>query len=223
MLSQKNPGKSLLKPESVEQSTNDFVHAFNNLLTAILSNISMAKMGSPPASDQYKILSEAESAVDEAKELTKQFFSSNYKAATEKTEGDIQVDVQEAFFENRKVLVIDDDKRAGVAMCKMLEHLGFKVEYVRESSAAIDHYKEVEHPFDLVVLDLMVPGKKATDTLKEIQQYDPDVKAIVCSGYLNDPIMENFREYGFRGATTKPYEISELSQVLSQVLSDSSQ
>ena len=121
------------------------------------------------------------------------------------------------------VLVIDDDKRAGVAMCKMLEHLGFKVEYVRESSAAIERYKEAERPFDLVILDLMLSGTKATDTLKEIRQYDPNVKAIVCSGYLNDPIMENFQEYDFCAAITKPYQISELKQILSQVLSFSSQ
>jgi len=222
MLNQKKPEKPLLKPESVEQGAIEFVHEFNNLLTAILSNISIVKMSSPPASDQYKILSEAESATHEAKELTKQFFLLN-NAAAEKPVKKVQVDRQGTFSGNKHVLVIDDDKRAGVAMCKMLEHLGFKVEYVRESSAAIERYQEAERPFDLVILDLMLSGTKATDTLKEIRQYDPNVKAIVCSGYLNDPIMENFQEYDFSAAITKPYQISELNQVLSQVLSFSSQ
>ncbi len=117
--------------------------------------------------------------------------------------------------------MIDDDERAGVAMCKMLEHLNLKVEYLQESSVAIERYKRAEHPFDLVVLDLMIPGKKATDTLKELSEHDPNVNVIICSGYLNDPIMENFQEYGFRAAISKPYKVSELNQVLSQVLADS--
>ena len=69
----------------------------------------------------------------------------------------------------------------------------------------------------------MIPGKKATDNLKELRQYDPNIKVVICSGYLNDPIMENFQEDGFRAAITKPYESPELSQVLSRVLSNCSQ
>jgi DNA-binding NarL/FixJ family response regulator len=72
-------------------------------------------------------------------------------------------------------------------------------------------------------LDLVIPGKKVTDTLKELRQYDPNVKALVCSGYSNDPIMENFQEYGFEAAITKPYKITELNKVLNRVLLDSSQ
>ena len=223
MLNQNKSDRQFLKPEPDELSANDFVHELNNLLAAIIGNLSIAKMDSSPESDLYKTLLEAESAAHEAKELTKQFFLSNYIAATEKPGKEVQVDTQGTFSGNRQVLVIDDDKRAGVAMCKMLEHLSFKVEYVREGSAAIERYKQAEHPFDLVVLDLMIPGKKATDTLKELRQYDPNVKAVVCSGYLNDPIMENYQEYGFGAAITKPYKITELKKVLSRVLSDSSQ
>ncbi len=69
----------------------------------------------------------------------------------------------------------------------------------------------------------MIPGKKATDTLKELRRYAPNVKAVVCSGYLSDPIPENFQEYGFGAAITKPYKITELNKVLNRVLLDSSQ
>ncbi len=223
MLDQNKSDKQFLKPEPDEMSANDFVHEFNNLLTAIISNLSIARMDSSPESDLDNTLLEAESAAHEAIELTKQFFLSNYTAVAGKPRKEVQFDEQNSFSGDRRVLVVDDDKRAGVAMCKMLEHLSFKVEYVGEGSAAIERYKQAKHPFDLVILDLVIPGKEATDTLKELRQYDPNVKARVCSGYLNDPIMENFQEYGFEAAITKPYEITELNKILNRVLLDSSQ
>jgi len=94
----------------------------------------------------------------------------------------------------------------------MLEHLSFKVEYVGAGSAAIKRFKQAKHPFDFVILDLVIPGEKATNTLKELRQYDPNVKAVVCSGYLNDPIMENFQEYGFEAAIPKPYKSHRTEQ-----------
>jgi two-component system, cell cycle sensor histidine kinase and response regulator CckA len=47
---------------------------------------------------------------------------------------------------------------------------------------------------------------------------EPDVKVIVSSGYSNDPIMSEYRTYGFRGVTCKPYRIEELSGILAEVL-----
>jgi hypothetical protein len=46
------------------------------------------------------------------------------------------------------------------------------------------------------------------------------VKAIVSSGYSNDPVMANFKEYGFIGVVTKPYKMKDLSETLRRVLSD---
>jgi len=147
MLNQNKSDKQFLKPEPDEMSANDFVHEFNNLLTAIISNLSIARMDSPPESDLDNTLLEAESAAHEAIELTKQFFLSNYTAVAGKPGKEVQFDEQNSFSGDRRVLVIDDDKRAGVAMCKMLEHLNFKVEYVGEGSAAIERYKQAKHPF----------------------------------------------------------------------------
>jgi len=56
------------------------------------------------------------------------------------------------------------------------------------------------------------------NVIKELIKIDPDVKAIVSSGYFNDPVMENFQDYGFKGAMAKPYEMKDLKTVLEKVL-----
>jgi DNA-binding NarL/FixJ family response regulator len=70
-----------------------------------------------------------------------------------------------------------------------------------------------------VILDLTVPGAMGgKDTLARLLEIDPQVKAIVSSGYSDDPIMADFLKYGFRGVLAKPYQVSELSKILHDVI-----
>jgi two-component system cell cycle sensor histidine kinase/response regulator CckA len=65
---------------------------------------------------------------------------------------------------------------------------------------------------------LTIPGGMGgKEAVGEILQIDPDAKIIASSGYSNDPVMSNFREYGFCGIITKPYRIEELGELLSRV------
>ncbi len=58
-------------------------------------------------------------------------------------------------------------------------------------------------------------GAEAIERLREI---DPEIKAVVSSGYSNDPIMADYTKYGFRGVVAKPYSAKELSQTLKSVI-----
>jgi two-component system cell cycle sensor histidine kinase/response regulator CckA len=74
--------------------------------------------------------------------------------------------------------------------------------------------------FAAVILDLTVPGGMGGKTaMEKLRQIDPQVNAIVSSGYSDDPVMAEFARYGFSGVIAKPYRISELSKVLHKVLS----
>jgi DNA-binding NarL/FixJ family response regulator len=70
-------------------------------------------------------------------------------------------------------------------------------------------------------MDLTIPGgmggKEAIERLREI---DPGIKAIVSSGYSNDPIMSEYRKYGFRGVISKPYKIEDLSEIVGRVTNE---
>jgi len=78
-----------------------------------------------------------------------------------------------------------------------------------------------QKPFDLVILDLTIPGGiGGVKTISELLKIDPQVKAIVSSGYSNDPIMSNYEDYGFCGVVPKPYTKNQLAMVLNKISSD---
>jgi CheY-like chemotaxis protein len=58
----------------------------------------------------------------------------------------------------------------------------------------------------------------AKDAIKEILKIDPDAKAIVSSGYSNDPVMANYRQYGFKASIGKPFEMAQLKEIINSVL-----
>jgi CheY-like chemotaxis protein len=122
----------------------------------------------------------------------------------------------------KRILVMDDEEMLRNLAQMMLERLGHEVETVADGDEAIETYKkrmDSEEPFDAVVLDLTIKGGMGgAQTIKELIKIDPDVKAIVCSGYFNDPVLANYEEHGFRGAMAKPYQKADLESVLKKVL-----
>lgn len=121
-----------------------------------------------------------------------------------------------------KILLMDDEDMVRDVAGEMLSHMGYSVEFAKDGIEAIELYKiakESGEPFDAVIMDLTVPagmgGKKA---IKKLLEIDPNVKAIVSSGYSNDPVMSDFRRYGFRDMVAKPYKIKELGKTLHGVI-----
>jgi len=121
-----------------------------------------------------------------------------------------------------KILVMDDEEIVRDLISQFLEHLGYEVEFAEEGGEAIKRYRqafESGKPFNLVILDLTVPGGMGgEETVKELLTLDPSVRAIVSSGYSNDPVMADFEKYGFAGVIPKPYKISSLGTLLKNVL-----
>jgi PAS domain S-box-containing protein len=121
-----------------------------------------------------------------------------------------------------RVLIMDDQEMIRNVGEAIVRDLGFEVVSVAEGRAAISAYQQARQdgkPFDVLIMDLTVPGGMGGyDALRELMASDPDVRAIVSSGYHNDPIMAKFREYGFRDVISKPFNETELSRVIARVL-----
>ncbi|MCK4890316.1 MAG: response regulator, partial [Candidatus Aminicenantes bacterium] len=124
-----------------------------------------------------------------------------------------------------KILLMDDDEMILSASGGLLEHLGYIVEEAKDGEEAIDLYKKAKNsqdPFDVVILDLTIPnGLGGKEVIKELLKIDPDVKAIATSGYSIDPIIADYRKFGFKGAIPKPYVISDLSKLMNKLISSS--
>ncbi len=123
---------------------------------------------------------------------------------------------------NARVLVMDDETEIRELIKDVLENMGMEVLTCADGKTAIEIYqKEMQSstPIDLVILDLTVPGELGgKETLNELLKIDPKVKAIVSSGYSNDPIMSEYKKYGFKGVVSKPYQVNELIVTVQNVL-----
>ncbi len=121
-----------------------------------------------------------------------------------------------------KLLVMDDEEMVQTVAVAMLERVGYVVETALDGQAAVECYRkamEAGDPFDAVIMDLTIPGGMGgKEALKRIAVFDASVKAIVSSGYSNDPVMANPSDYGFCGVVAKPYQLKELSEAVQQVL-----
>ncbi len=122
-----------------------------------------------------------------------------------------------------RILVMDDEELIREICVELLTDLGYKVESVADGQVMLERYRAAlaqGSPYDLVIMDLTIPGgmggKEAIAALLEI---DPQAKGIVCSGYSNDPVMADFKAYGFQGKCAKPFQFAVLSQVVKEVLS----
>ncbi|WP_448383723.1 hybrid sensor histidine kinase/response regulator [Desulfosoma sp.] len=121
-----------------------------------------------------------------------------------------------------KILVMDDEPMLRQLAEAVMEHLGYQCETARHGKEAVAKYKEAMdkgEPFDMVILDLTVKGGMGgIPTMAQLLTVDPHVKAVIYTGYSADPILENYRLYGFQGALPKPYAIKDMADMIRRVL-----
>ncbi len=121
-----------------------------------------------------------------------------------------------------KVLLMDDEQIILDVTLEVLKFLGYDVMFAREGAAAIELYKKEKAagvPFDVVIIDLSVPeGMGGKETIGLLKAFDPEVKAVVSTGFSSDPVVLDFSSYGFSGKLTKPYKINDLKNILEQLV-----
>ncbi|NIA08594.1 MAG: PAS domain S-box protein [Nitrospiraceae bacterium] len=137
---------------------------------------------------------------------------------TDKTTGEISP------AEKGKILLMDDEEIVRSVAGEMFRSIGYEFESAEDGMEAIEMYKkakELGNPFDIVIMDLTIPGGMGgKEAIKRLLEIDPQVKAIVSSGYSNDPIMSDFKSYGFAGVIAKPYRMKDVIEVIHRVSSE---
>ncbi len=123
-----------------------------------------------------------------------------------------------------RILLMDDEETIRKVVGEMLTYSGYHVVSAKDGTEAIEIYKETYEngqPFDVVIMDLTIPGGMGGyEALTYLLMVNPEIKAIVSSGYANDPIVADYLEYGFAGVATKPYKFDELSEILNKIIQD---
>lgn len=123
----------------------------------------------------------------------------------------------------KKVLVMDDEAMIRDITKQLLTVRGYSVETAADGFDAVDLYakaRDAGDAFDMVFLDLTVKGGLGgVPTLQRLLEIDPGVRAVILTGYSNDPVIDNFEQYGFIGAVAKPFTSDKLTHVIESLLS----
>jgi PAS domain S-box-containing protein len=125
-------------------------------------------------------------------------------------------------FGTGRILFMDDDAKISALTGRMLDSLDYKYDLAKDGEEAIALYKRylnIGRPYDAVIMDLTVVGAMGgEECFVELKKLDPDVRAIVASGYDNESIAQSFLDQGFCGYLTKPYRVTDLGKVLKAVI-----
>lgn len=145
-----------------------------------------------------------------------------YLPATEKTVVEVNREQDTVEHSKKRILIMDDDKIMLDMVGLMLERLGHCADYAFDGQEAIDKYRNAlqsKTPYAAVILDLIVPiGMGGRETMQMLLELDPQIKAIISSGYVHNSVVEDYQHYGFKDVLIKPYRASNLKKVLDSLL-----
>ena len=123
-----------------------------------------------------------------------------------------------------RILVLDDEPLIRDLLCELLSTLGYEVETAAEGGATVRLYEQsvaAGRPFDLLILDLTIRGGLGgREALDQIRARFPAARAVVSSGYSQDPVMARWADYGFKGILAKPYTLEDLASLLARVMGE---
>lgn len=170
----------------------------------------------------YSIINKHNGHISAESELGKGTTFSIFLPASEK-ESEIRKDIKEKYvIRSGRILIMDDDAIVRDVAGEMLTALGYEVDIVEDGITAIERYKkarEANSPFDAVIMDLTIPGGMGgKEAINKLLAIDSAARVIVSSGYSRDPVMSDYKRYGFSGVVSKPYTLAELSRVVNDVI-----
>jgi len=123
----------------------------------------------------------------------------------------------------RRILIMDDEENVRDLVARMLARSGYTAVGVADGEAAVAAYEEArageEGPFAAVIMDLTIPGGRGgAETIADLRAIDPDVRAIVASGYSHDPVLSEYAAHGFAARLVKPFDRATLVATVAEVV-----
>lgn len=127
-------------------------------------------------------------------------------------------------FSKSRILIMDDEEMVLDVAGAMLSRLGHDVVVAKNGKEAVSIFRNLinsDQSIDLTIMDLTIPGGMGgEEAVQEFIKIDPEAKVVVSSGYSTNPIMANYKRYGFCAAIIKPYRLKDLTRMLGEALSE---
>ncbi len=117
-----------------------------------------------------------------------------------------------------RILLVDDEKTILEFATSALEALGYETITCSDGKEAVEYYEKSSAEIDLVILDMIMPVMGGRETFLQMKKINPEVLAILSSGYSLNETAQTILDDGVKAFIRKPYELIELSKMLAQVL-----
>ncbi len=114
------------------------------------------------------------------------------------------------------ILVIDDEEGVRKSLKNMLQDLGYSIHLASDIKSATRLYKKHLNEIDYILLDVIMPRTDGKETLIKLRKINPDANIIIMSGYGKEGILEDIKDLGISGFLQKPFNIQELSEMISK-------
>lgn len=192
-------------------------HDLNDSLQVIMGSVSLAKEYVIPEGRMYSKLKQIESASATARELASKLMS-----PAREVHLPVPATPSNLTRGKGRLLLLDDDENVLEATGDLLRYLGYTVEVARDGEEAVAMCKEAEEiwqSYDLAIVDLSITsGMGGIEASKRMVAMNPNIKLIVTSGYIADPVIADPASHGFAAALSKPYSAELLSKTIAEVL-----
>lgn len=107
-----------------------------------------------------------------------------------------------------RVLIVDDEERFRNTMCKLLTVRGISAATAGSGAEALEELGST--PYDLVILDVRMPEMGGVQLLSEIRKTNPDIEAIIMTGYASVDTAKELMKLGAYDYMLKPYQVEDL-------------
>ena len=114
--------------------------------------------------------------------------------------------------ERTRVLIVDDDASMRRTLSLILDRKGYEVVAAEDGTHAIEEAKQ--HRFDLILIDIRMPGKGGLDTLRELKQVDPQARMVMMTGYAVAGLVGEALKIGVDGVLYKPFDVEVVVDML---------
>src|SRR5208283_2899550 len=113
-----------------------------------------------------------------------------------------------------RILLVDDEEHIRLLFKEELEEEGYLIDLASNGFEALEKLKE--QPFDLVLLDIKMPGMDGIQTLNEIKKIDKDQRVILCSAY--GEFKQDFSSWVSDAYVVKSADTRELKDTIKNIL-----
>lgn len=122
---------------------------------------------------------------------------------------------------SQRILIVDDDQDILANLADILNDVGYETDTAGSAELAIRKIDKVcvnRCRYDLCLLDFKMPGMDGVELFQQIQQQQPDVRALVITAYAGDDDVRRAEEAGALQVLRKPVDVPHLLSLIDQAM-----